>query len=163
MKKTTIPFLLLLAVAAFIAFQSEPGFAANEDEFVGTQGPAFHAEEWISSQPEMEGKYLLVDFWATWCGPCLRAIPHMNELHATFKDKLTVVGLSREPRSKVESMSSPTMDYYSAIDTQGKMGSFFKIRSIPHVVLMDPKGVVLYKGHPANLTVDKVRELLSKS
>lgn len=161
MKKTTIPFLVLVGIISIIAFQSKSGYAAGDGEFIGKPGPAFHAEEWISSQPEMEGKFLLVDFWATWCGPCIRAIPHMNEIHAEFKDELAVVGLSRESRSKVEGMTSPKMDYYSAIDSKGRMGSFFKIRSIPHVVLMDPEGVVLYKGHPGNLSTAKVRELIA--
>lgn len=160
MKQTAISFLLLVGVIGLLAFQSRPSFA-SEDAFVGKPGPEFHAAEWISQKPDMEGKYLLVDFWATWCGPCIRAIPHMNDLHAAFKDQLTIVGLSRESRAKVESMKSPRMDYYSAIDPQSRMGSFFEIRSIPHVVLMDPDGTVLYKGHPARLTKEKVAALLS--
>lgn len=161
MKRSTIPLILLVGIIGVAFFQSRQGHAASDSEFLGKAGPEFHVEEWISSQPEMDGKYLLVDFWATWCGPCIRAIPHMNELHAEFKEELTIVGLSRESRSKVESMTSPKMEYYSAIDTEGQMGSFFKIRSIPHVVLMNPEGVVLYKGHPARLSASKVRELIS--
>ncbi|MDQ8186600.1 TlpA disulfide reductase family protein [Pelagicoccus sp. SDUM812002] len=163
MKNTTIPFLLLVGIVSVIAFQSKPSAASDADAFIGKPGPEFHAQEWISEKPEMEGKYLLVDFWATWCGPCIRAIPHMNELHTEFQDRLTIVGLSNESRQKVESMKSPEMEYYSALDPSSRMAGFFEIRSIPHVVLMDPEGIVVYKGHPAYLTTSKVEELLSSN
>ncbi len=160
MKNVLISILLILGLY-FFAFREKFRPAPDADAFIGHPGPALQVEQWISTPPKTEGKYLLVDFWATWCGPCIRAIPHLNDLHATFKDQLTIVGLSRESQAKVASMESPRMDYYSAIDTQARLGSHFKIRSIPHVVLMDPHGIVIYKGHPAYLTKEKVAELIS--
>lgn len=163
MKKVTLPFLVILGIVGFIAFTSKPNSDASDDAFVGKPGPQFQVEGWISPKPELEGKFLLIDFWATWCGPCLRAMPHLNELHAEFKDQLTIVGLSNESRAKVEAMKSPVMDYYSAIDTQGRMAGFFQIRSIPHIVLLNPQGVVLWKGHPARLSKDQIQKFLSKA
>jgi thiol-disulfide isomerase/thioredoxin len=139
-----------------------PAPRSEETDFIGKPGPEFHVKEWISEKPEMEGKFLLIDFWATWCGPCIQSIPHVNDLHASFKDEVTLVGLSRESRAKVESMSSPKMDYYSAIDPEGRMSSFFQIRGIPHMVLMSPEGTVLWKGHPARLSASVLQELISK-
>ncbi|MDQ8199579.1 thioredoxin domain-containing protein [Pelagicoccus enzymogenes] len=139
-----------------------PSAAPSETDFIGKPGPEFHVKEWISEKPEMEGKFLLIDFWATWCGPCIQSIPHVNDLHASFKDEVTLVGLSRESRAKVESMSSPKMDYYSAIDPEGRMSSFFQIRGIPHMVLMSPEGTVLWKGHPARLSASALQELISQ-
>ncbi|MBD5781322.1 TlpA family protein disulfide reductase [Pelagicoccus sp. NFK12] len=161
MKKALPSLLLVVALVGFAYWQNKPRPANDADLFVGKPGPAFEVAEWISEPPQREGKYLLIDFWATWCGPCIRAIPHMNELHATYQDRLTVVGVSRESRQKVESMKSPRMEYYSAIDPQDRMADFFQIRSIPQVALMDPNGIVLYKGHPAYLTEEKLEELLS--
>lgn len=134
---------------------------AGNSEFVGKPGPKFEVKEWISEKPDLEGKFLLIDFWATWCGPCIRAIPHMNELNAEFKDEVTFVGVSRETRAKVEAMTSPVMEYYSAIDPKGSMQSYFNIRGIPHVVLMAPDGIVLFKGHPNSLSADTLRSLIS--
>lgn len=158
MKKTTLVTALILT-AIGVAFS----LANPADEFVGSTGPDFYVEEWISEKAETDGKYILIDFWATWCGPCIRGIPHMNELHAEFKDDVVVVGVSRESRADVEAMTRPKMDYYSAIDTTGRMGRFFQIRSIPHVVLMSPEGTVLWKGHPARLTKETMRALIEKS
>ncbi|MBK1880410.1 TlpA family protein disulfide reductase [Pelagicoccus mobilis] len=158
MKKTTLVAALLITLLGF-AFT----MADAADKFVGKPGPEFHVEEWVSSQADTDGKYILIDFWATWCGPCVRGIPHMNELHSQFKDKVAIVAVSRESRDKVEAMKNPVMDYYSAIDSQGRMGRFFEIRSIPHVVLMDPDGIVLWKGHPGGLSKSKLKSLISDS
>ena len=44
----------------------------------------------------MKNKTIVIDFWATWCGPCRAAIPHMNELQQTFAEDLVCVGVSNE-------------------------------------------------------------------
>ncbi|MDQ8181489.1 TlpA disulfide reductase family protein [Pelagicoccus sp. SDUM812005] len=161
MKRAPLSLLVVIGVVGFFYLQNRPRPANDASAYVGKPGPELQVQQWISEAPDPTGKHLLVDFWATWCGPCIGAIPHMNELHAQFQDRLTIVGLSRESRQKVESMRSPQMDYYSAVDTQARMASFFNIRSIPQVVLMDPQGIVLYKGHPAYLDEETLQTLLS--
>lgn len=163
--KTLFHFALLALVAlvALYAFRVQKGSPASEDRFIGQPGPELQVEHWISEAPDTDGKFLLVDFWATWCGPCVRAIPHMNDLHAAFKDQLAIVGISREGQATVEQMKTPVMDYYSAIDTQGRMGSHFQVRSIPHIVLMAPDRTVLWKGHPARLSQAQLEAFLQEA
>ena len=48
--------------------------------------PNFVVQKWLTAKPNYTGKFLLIDFWATWCGPCRRSIPELNNLHAKFKD-----------------------------------------------------------------------------
>lgn len=163
MKGKSLAYLAIFGLIAFFAFQVQTqNRTANDGEFVGNPGPNLQVEQWLSEPPKVEGKFMLIDFWATWCGPCVRAIPHMNELHHEFKNELAIIGISREARATVERMKSPVMEYYSAIDTQFRMARFFEIRSIPHVVLMGPDGTVLWKGHPNGLSKEAIRAFLVK-
>ena len=110
--------------------------------------PDLVVEEWLSAKPEMKGKMVMVDFWATWCPPCREAIPNINELHKKFKDRLVVIGLSDENAATVKKMEKPVLEYHSAVDKEGEFKKFFEVKGIPHVVLMDPTGVVRWQGNP---------------
>jgi len=134
------------------------------NSFLYKQAPDLVVEQWLSEQPAIDGKFILVDFWATWCGPCKKAIPELNEIHKTFKEKLVVIGISDEQAIKVERFTYPPIAYYKAIDTQKRMFSQLQIRGIPHVILISPKGKVIWEGFPFDnkdpLTKEKVEELI---
>jgi len=130
--------------------------------FRGGPSPRLVVERWLTAQPDYTGKFLLVDFWATWCGPCRRSIPKLNALHAKFKDRLVIVGLSNETEREIRAMKAPAIDYYVAIDTTGTMNRAVEVRGIPHALLIDPDGIVRFEGHPGYLTPDAVAGLLAK-
>jgi cytochrome c biogenesis protein CcmG, thiol:disulfide interchange protein DsbE len=128
------------------------------------QAPNFVVEQWIGEEPEIDGKFILIDFWATWCGPCKKAIPELNEIHKAFKDKLAVVGISDEKAEKIERFTYPPIEYFKAIDTQKRMFSQLQIRGIPHVIMLSPDKKVIWEGFPFDnrdpLTKAKVDELM---
>ena len=76
--------------------------------------------KWLSKKPDFKGKFLFVDFWATWCAPCIASIPKLNEYHKKFGDRMVVVGLSDETENKIRSMKKPNTEYFSDIDTKKK-------------------------------------------
>lgn len=117
--------------------------------FYHQKAPKLVVEKWLTDQPDTKGKFVMIDFWATWCGPCKRAIPEVNKWAEKYKDQMVVIGLSDEPEAKVRSMKSPVIEYYSAIDTQGRFKKIFQVSGIPHVVLIDPQGVVRWQGFPS--------------
>ena len=78
--------------------------------YLNQKAPELIVEKWLSEKPEWKGKFLLVDFWATWCGPCLKAIPELNRFHEQFGKQMVVVGLSDEQASKVASMKQPHIE-----------------------------------------------------
>jgi thiol-disulfide isomerase/thioredoxin len=124
--------------------------------------PQLAVEKWLTAKPDYTGKFLLIDFWATWCGPCRRSIPELNALHAKFKDRLVIVGLSDESEGEVRAMKSPKIDYYVAIDHAASLKKAVEVRGIPHAMLIDPKGIVRFEGHPGYLSADGVAGLLAK-
>ncbi len=130
--------------------------------FRNQAAPPLVVEKWLTPKPNYAGKFLLVDFWATWCGPCRRSIPELNALQAKFKGRLVVVGLSDETESEVRAMRSPKIDYSVAIDTSATMKKTVEVKGIPHAMLIDPKGVVRFEGHPGYLTAEGVAGLLAK-
>jgi len=128
----------------------------------GQAAPQLQVEKWLTAAPATEGKFVLVDFWATWCGPCRQSIPHLNQLAEKFGDQLVVVGLSNEKEATVSAMKSPKIDYAVAIDSQARMQKTLEVRGIPHALIIDPKGIVRFEGHPGYLTDAGVATLLRK-
>ena len=111
----------------------------------------------------MKNKTVVIDFWATWCGPCRAAIPHMNELQQTFSEDLVCVGVSNESADAFkQGMSSRqlnkpnTFAYSLALDPSARMQRHFGVRGIPHCVVISPDGKVRWQGHPSGLDSGKL-------
>jgi cytochrome c biogenesis protein CcmG, thiol:disulfide interchange protein DsbE len=147
--------------------------ARNDDEdivapqlhaksFRGQPAPELVVQQWLTPAPDTAGKFVLIDFWATWCGPCRRSIPHLNGLQAKFRDRLVVIGLSDETAAAVQRMKSPVMEYNVAVDPQGRMSRTVQVQGIPHAMLIDPQGVVRFEGMPGYLTEPALARLIEK-
>ena len=153
--------------AAQAAKQAEPvenlADPISESSLLGKPAPAWDAEKWMGDKPDLEGKFVLVSFWAPWSAPCRKGIPDLNALQKKFSNKLAVVGLTKSSAAEVSDLAEPKIDFASGIDTKGKLATAAGVTSIPCVLLLDPKGVVLYQGHPAALTEAQLQALLAKT
>ena len=108
--------LILMSLFFISTYAQEKKLWAKS--IINEKAPKLIVEKWLSDKPETEGKFVLIDFWATWCGPCRKAIPDLNSYQEEFKDKLIVIGISDEKASKVKRQKNPKIEYYNAIDTK---------------------------------------------
>ena len=163
MKIKLLLFSLVLITTLRSAVGAEKKIWAKS--FMGKPAPNLEGEAWISDKPSIKkGQYVLIDFWATWCGPCRKAIPDLNKWHKEFSEKLVVIGISAEKKEKVIKMKSPKVQYYSAVDSHKVMSKQLGIKGVPHVIIINPKGIVVWEGYPLlegdELTSQVIKDLL---
>jgi len=154
--------LLVLFFSSIISNAQEKRLWAKS--FINEKAPEFVVEQWLSKEPDTSGKFVLIEFWATWCGACKRSIPKLNSFHKEFKDDLVVIGISNEPANKVRTQTNPKIEYFSAIDTKDQLKKIYGVHGIPHCVLINPAGIVVWEGFPNlkgfELTSEVIRNIL---
>jgi len=156
MKNTVFPLAAILMAAINLP-------AAQ----LGDPAKPLEIKDWVKGGPvdlsAGKGKTIhVVEFWATWCAPCLTSIPHLTELQRQFKDKGVVfVGVSNEKTDVVKKFvdkMGDKMDYTVAIDagktSEGYMEAY-GAEGIPHAFVVDREGKVVWEGHPMD-GLDKV-------
>lgn len=151
--------LLLLACAL-------PLGAAGQGLAVGSLAPPISVRTWVKGRPisSLEpGKTYVVEFWATWCGPCVSSIPHVTKLARQYAGRVTFAGVavweSGEALPKVMAFVSKLgerMGYSVAVDTQaGAMASTWMKAAgqngIPCAFIINKEGRIAWIGHPMRM------------
>lgn len=116
---------------------------------------------------ELKGKYILIDFWSSGCGPCIMAIPEMGELASTYKDKLHIVSISTDNKKTWERASKEhSMTWNNWNDLKGNAGLYARYDQggIPNYTLISPEGIVLeqWMGYGEGSLKKKIGEYLKK-
>jgi len=79
-----------------------------------------------------------------------------------FRKRLVVIGVSGETEFEVRRMSAPVISYPVALDTRQRMATALEVKGIPHAILIDPKGIVRFEGHPTYLDEHNLAALLDQ-
>ena len=153
-----------MKTAAFVLLLALPAFC---DVKPGDTAPAIHLQAFVPSQPvdaaiaSLKGKAIVLEFWATWCAPCVGAIPHLNQLVDQFAGKpIQFISVTDEdPETIAEFLKKHPIHGLVGTDKDKVMQKAFGFRSIPHTVLIGADGKLAGIIGPGQLEVSYLEDL----
>ena len=144
---------------------------ADPASLVGKPAPEIFATSWVGGKPvtlaDLKGKVVLIDFWATWCKPCIEAFPTMREWQTRFgSDDFVILGMtnhSQQTTTDVRNfLAKRPLPWVVPIDSTNRTHLAYGTGNLPHQVLIDRQGIVhaFYTG--AGETLDAVAQDIEK-
>ena len=159
-----------------MAFVEGSGFSEKklmqkvESYATGEAVPELRFVEWVGQEPmkleNLRGKVVLLDFWATWCGPCISTFPRLREWHKKYGEKgFTIIGVTQfygeadgKKMSSLQELNylgefkkKHKLPYGFAVTKRGEDASKYDINAYPTTVLLDRNGIIRYIGIGAGL------------
>ena len=136
MKRIILVLVILLGLNVF-ASEKLPDFSLQD-----LNGKQVKISDFIGEHP------VIIDFWATWCAPCLKELPKLDKMQKQFGDSLLVIAISTDkPRKKNEvkrHIKSQKFKFTTLLDTRGEARKLLNIKNIPFTLLIDKNGEIVY-------------------
>lgn len=133
----------VLTLIFIIASVTTPVFAAST-------APDFNLPTLKGGKVQLSqhrGEVVYVDFWATWCAPCRKSLPWMEQMHEKYKDLgFTIIGVSMDGKREVTEkfIKANGVNFTIARDPKGKIADVFGVRGMPSSYLIDRNGKIIY-------------------
>ena len=123
--------------------------------------PDLYGQTWRLS--DWRGQVVLLNFWASWCGPCVQEMPLFEEYGQLYTPDLVIVGVNMEERpAQVQSfIDEMGISYLILLDEEGVIGRQFRVNAIPDTYFIDRQGMIR-QHHIGSLTSDQLQAYLSQ-
>ncbi|WP_020527065.1 redoxin domain-containing protein [Flexithrix dorotheae] len=157
MKTLTLIFLIVLPLNLLAQSSSLLGKKIQELEFKSVLNYA----DTSAKLSDFNSKVVLLDFWATWCSPCITSMAHLEDLQTQFKDDLLVMTVTDEDKARIQKfLSKRKTQLPITIDTERKLNNLFPHRTIPHTVVIDKDGIVKVVSSPKEVSSEVIEKII---
>ena len=146
------------------AYIYPPSVAGIGDMMV--DGELYDVNDSLRHISEFAGRFILLDFWSSGCGPCVEAIPEMEKVIDTYKDRMTVISISEDPKARwkeyVKTKGMGGNQWNELRRGRTGLAVSYQVKGIPHYVLIAPSGKIqdMWSGYGSGSLLETVKKNL---